>query len=355
MSDSTIEDTLKLLETGKGNPDRLKQIIESFQKRSMISMQDRKYVDALVEQYLTPRHRQMTNKIKKLDKQQTDFPRIRKTTESSFKITEVNVTTRDPYIKPSIDRRLSKDISNSCSKCGSKILDGCTFCTNCGTQIKSGSSSRKEELASSSRKEELASSSRKEELASSSRKEELASSSRKEELASREPTIEEKFIEHVEKDRSNTKKSSNVKITGIIIGVIAVIIIGGGVAYVGSSSDLFSSNTEIEERITCQDNIQLVSTTKIPNFPSLGKDLDYYQDRYQNEPKYKEWFDKNFPGQTVKQVLVPQLGDKETKVPGFPDPEKDLQHYLDRYDNEPKYKEWFDKNFPGQTVREAVC
>jgi hypothetical protein len=32
-----------------------------------------------------------------------------------------------------------------------------------------------------------------------------------------------------------------------------------------------------------------------------------------------------------------------------------LQHYLDRYDNEPKYKEWFDKNFSGQTIREAVC
>jgi hypothetical protein len=99
----------------------------------------------------------------------------------------------------------------------------------------------------------------------------------------------------------------------------------------------------------------LVSSTKVPNFPAPGKDLKYYQDRYDNEPKYKEWFDKNFPGQTIEQVLVPQMGDKETKIPGFPDPEKDLQHYLDRYDNEPKYKEWFDKNFPGQTVREAVC
>ena len=81
-------------------------------------------------------------------------------------------------------------------------------------------------------------------------------------------------------------------------------IIGGGAAYMGSNSDLFSTNTQIEERNTCDNNIVLVSSTKIP---------------------------------------------------GFPDPEKDLQHYLDRYDNEPKYKEWFDKNFSGQTVREAVC
>ena len=178
---------------------------------------------------------------------------------------------------------------------------------------------------------------------------------KKEEFASRETTIEEKFIEHIETDRSSTKKSSNGKLVGIIIGVIAIIIIGGGAIYMGSSSDLFSTNTQIEERITCDNSVVLVSSTKVPGFPTPGNDLKYYQDRYQNEPKYKEWFDKNFPGQTVKQVLTPQIGDKEVKVPGFPDPAKDLQYYQDRYDNEPKYKEWFDKNFPGQTIESAVC
>ena len=177
MSDSTIDDALKLLETGKGNPDRLKQIIESFQKRSMISMQDRKYVDALVEQYLTPRHRQMTSKMKTSERQQTNFPRIRKTTESSFKITEVKATSGNPYIKPTIETRKPEP--------------------------------------------------------------------KKEELASKEISIEEKFIEHVETDRTNTKKSGKGKLVGIIIGVIAEIIIGGGAAYMGSSSDLFSSNPEI--------------------------------------------------------------------------------------------------------------
>ena len=287
MSDSTIDDALRLLEIGKGNPDRLKQIIESFQKRSMISMQDRKYVDALVEQYLTPRHRQMTSKMKPSDRQKTNFPRIRKTTESSFKITEVKATSENPYIKPRTETKNPEP--------------------------------------------------------------------QKEELASKEPTIEEKFIEHVEADNTITKKSGKGKLVGISIGIIAVMIIVGGAAYMGSSSELFSTQPDIEERITCQDETILVSATKVHNFPAPGKDLKYYQDRYDNEPKYKEWFDKNFSGQTIREVLVPQQGDKETIIPGFPDPEKDLQHYLDRYDNEPKYKEWFDKNFSGQTIREAVC
>ena len=71
----------------------------------------------------------------------------------------------------------------------------------------------------------------------------------------------------------------------------------------GSSSDLFSSDVVEEKRITCEDDIVLVSSTKVPNFPAPGKDLKYYQDRYDNEPKYKEWFDKNFPGQTVREVV----------------------------------------------------
>ncbi|MEM3024451.1 MAG: CFI-box-CTERM domain-containing protein, partial [Candidatus Nitrosotenuis sp.] len=43
-----------------------------------------------------------------------------------------------------------------------------------------------------------------------------------------------------------------------------------------------------------------------------------------------------------------------THIPGFPDPTKDPQHYIDRYNNEPDYKAWFDRNFPGQTIYEIV-
>ena len=105
MSDSTIDDALRLLEIGKGNPDRLKQIIESFQKRSMISMQDRKYVDALVEQYLTPRHRQMTSKMKPSERQKTNFPRIRNLpnkiicTDNKGEIDIVYFNSREGYLR----------------------------------------------------------------------------------------------------------------------------------------------------------------------------------------------------------------------------------------------------------------
>jgi len=34
------------------------------------------------------------------------------------------------------------------------------------------------------------------------------------------------------------------------------------------------------------------------------------------------------------------------KPPSFVDPARDPQHYVDRYDSEPAYRDWFDENFP---------
>lgn len=92
---------------------------------------------------------------------------------------------------------------------------------------------------------------------------------------------------------------------------------------------------------------------KIPGFPDPTKDPQYYVDRYNNEPNYKDWFDRNFPGQTIYEVVgAPEP--ISTKIPGFPDPNKDPQYYVDRYNNEPNYKDWFDRNFPDQTIYEVV-
>ncbi len=45
---------------------------------------------------------------------------------------------------------------------------------------------------------------------------------------------------------------------------------------------------------------------------------------------------------------------KSKPRPSFIDPEKDPYHYIDRYNNEAIYKEWFDQNYPDYTIKEAV-
>ena len=43
-----------------------------------------------------------------------------------------------------------------------------------------------------------------------------------------------------------------------------------------------------------------------------------------------------------------------SQLADFVDPHKDPQYYLDRYYNEPAYKSWFDSNYPGMTIEDAV-
>ena len=55
----------------------------------------------------------------------------------------------------------------------------------------------------------------------------------------------------------------------------------------------------------------------------------------------------NLPDQTSESV------NQKPRAP-FVDVSKDPQHYVDRYNNEPKYKKWFDDSYPGYTIEEAV-
>ncbi|AFS80860.1 hypothetical protein NKOR_04870 [Candidatus Nitrosopumilus koreensis AR1] len=48
------------------------------------------------------------------------------------------------------------------------------------------------------------------------------------------------------------------------------------------------------------------------------------------------------------------FADSIDNLADFVDPNKDPQYYLDRYYNEPKYKSWFDKNYPDITIEAAV-
>ncbi len=47
-------------------------------------------------------------------------------------------------------------------------------------------------------------------------------------------------------------------------------------------------------------------------------------------------------------------GVAEISRPLFIDPEKEPQHYVDRYYSEPYYKSWFDRNYPGLSIEDAV-
>jgi titin len=45
---------------------------------------------------------------------------------------------------------------------------------------------------------------------------------------------------------------------------------------------------------------------------------------------------------------------KQTHIPGFPDPKREPQYYINRYTSDSAFREWFDANFPDQTIYEIV-
>jgi len=85
---------------------------------------------------------------------------------------------------------------------------------------------------------------------------------------------------------------------------------------------------------------------QIPNFPSLDKSPQYYIDRYNNEPDYKSWFNSQFPFNSISDVV----GYKLTSFDNFPSLDKSPQYYIDRYNNEPDYKSWFNSQFLGISI-----
>jgi len=85
---------------------------------------------------------------------------------------------------------------------------------------------------------------------------------------------------------------------------------------------------------------------KIPNFPSLDKSPQFYIERYNNEPNYKSWFDSQFPFNSINDIV----SYKATHIDGFPSLDKSPQFYIERYNNEPNYKSWFDSQFPNTSI-----
>ena len=82
----------------------------------------------------------------------------------------------------------------------------------------------------------------------------------------------------------------------------------------------------------------------VASFVDETKDPQSYVDRYNNEATYKEWFDDNF---AEYDSIYQAVGlEKPLLIPAsFVDETKDPQSYVDRYNNEATYKEWFDDNF----------
>lgn len=63
---------------------------------------------------------------------------------------------------------------------------------------------------------------------------------------------------------------------------------------------------------------------------------------------------KETPKAPAKEQPKAPAKEEKSKLASFVDPSKGAQHYIDRYNKEKKYQEWFHKNYPNLTIEEAV-
>ncbi|HET6517750.1 MAG TPA: hypothetical protein VFG25_05980 [Nitrosopumilaceae archaeon] len=77
---------------------------------------------------------------------------------------------------------------------------------------------------------------------------------------------------------------------------------------VKQQSEIISNEQPEKTTPTISDETNQAPKTHIPGFPSIDKSPQYYIDRYNNEPDYKTWFDSQFPQQSIYDVLgFPEL------------------------------------------------
>lgn len=86
--------------------------------------------------------------------------------------------------------------------------------------------------------------------------------------------------------------------------------------------------------------------THITGFPALDKSPQYYIDRYASDMAFKDWFDAQFPQQSIDVVV----GYPKTHTPDFPKSDRSPQYYIDWYSSADDFKDWFDSQFPDETI-----
>ncbi|MFB5608263.1 MAG: hypothetical protein ACE5RI_07520 [Candidatus Nitrosomaritimum yanchengensis] len=117
------------------------------------------------------------------------------------------------------------------------------------------------------------------------------------------------------------------------------------------SEPIKDSDKEASSEIESTREIQFSDPKlRVDGFPDPSKAPSYYLERYYNEPAYKDWFDSVFRDYTIMEVV----GYKTTHIEEFPDNTKSAWYYVNRYHNEENYRDWFDSQFPTKTIFEVL-
>ena len=117
---------------------------------------------------------------------------------------------------------------------------------------------------------------------------------------------------------------------------------------------------DLETRKRLQTFLEEIKTKKEKDIATLFDPVqgaEYYLNRYNSEPVFKAWFDTNFRDCSIEEVLelaIPVTFSKSKLKLDLHFKNSDLQNYIDIYNNDPMYKDWFDRKYPGHTIYDII-
>ena len=128
---------------------------------------------------------------------------------------------------------------------------------------------------------------------------------------------------------------------------IATVDVGGVVIFsnTDSVSHVFSSGTPSDDDVGTEFNSGLLAP---------GDSAEWKPENVGKFP-YFDMVNPWMVGEIIVTSVLPDDIQNDSPIASFVDQTKDPQHYIDRYNNEPTYKEWFDENYPQySSIYEAV-
>ncbi|MGY5149223.1 MAG: SHOCT domain-containing protein [Candidatus Nitrosopumilus sp. bin_68KS] len=125
-------------------------------------------------------------------------------------------------------------------------------------------------------------------------------------------------FEKIIKINDNFSEHGMYNATGFILNMTKGVTTSFGVSLNGVPINLEISEDKNENQINeIIDNIEEIEEIPInmyADFVDPNKDPQYYIDRYYNEVAYKSWFDRNYPGLTIEEAVNPNGNDINSVV-----------------------------------------
>lgn len=201
-------------------------------------------------------------------------------------------------------------------------------------------------------------------------------------------------VTQIQLDQDSYEKGDSINVTGKVTedssGLVNIVLRDPEGKFVMLSQAIIHSNNSFEKTIPINEKFQILGTYNATSFitnVTAGKiqSFDLVSSNNEEPKEETQFFDEayleNTPEKTnqyeskIIELEKPQekfvesnfadpknIGEIESntqngsndKIADFVDLSKDPQYYLDRYYNEPRYKSWFDRNYPNLTIEEAV-